>query len=163
MNPISRFTTALLLLGVLAGCALPDRIVPNTTSADVLVSKLGKPSTTRANPSGGEIWDYVYGPSGFETWRFTIDGGRMVRSKEQLLTYERLYKVVPGTTTEAQVLDLLGKPSAIMKLSMGPSWEWRINMRPNLGHFIVNFDRNGIASSIGVMMDMTHDSSDKGP
>lgn len=162
MNPIFRMTFVLLILGVLAGCALPGSIQPNTTNADELLKKLGKPAETRANPAGGEYWDYVYGPSGIETWRFGIDGGRVVRSKEQLLTYERLYKVTPGSTTQAQVLDLLGKPSGITNLAMGPSWDWRVDLRPTMGHFVVNFDRQGIASSVNVMMDMSIDSGDKG-
>jgi hypothetical protein len=153
---LSHITLSLLLLAALAGCALPGMIATNT-SADVLSQKLGKPTETRANPAGGEYWDYVYGPEGTETWRFAIDGSRMVRSKEQILTHERLHKVVPGTTTQAQVRELLGKPSGIYELRMGPTWDWRIDMPPTKGHFIVNFDRNGVATSIGVLMDMIMD------
>ncbi len=55
-----------LVAAALVGCAAPGSIAPNT-SADVLVQKLGKPSDTRRNPQGGEYWDYVYGPEGFDT------------------------------------------------------------------------------------------------
>jgi hypothetical protein len=162
MNIISRITTVLLTVVTIAGCALPGTIVPNTTNADELVNKLGKPTATRANPGGGEFWDYVYGPAGTQTWRFGVDGGRMVRSAEQLLTYDRLYQVVPGVTTQDQVRELLGKPGQVRRLAMGPTWEWRVDLKPNLGHFIVNFDDRGLATSIGVLMDMTIDSGDKG-
>jgi len=161
MNTIVRILPALLITVALAGCAFPGSIATNI-SADELVQKLGKPTETRANPAGGESWDYVYGPSGFETWRFSVDSGRMVRAKEQLLTYERFYKIVPGTTTEAQVRELLGRPASINNLAMGPTWDWRFDMKPTPGHFIVNFDRRGIATSVGIMMDMKIDSSDKG-
>ena len=75
MKAIARLLTALLIATGLAGCALPGAIAPNTTSADELVRKLGKPSDTRANPGGGEYWDYVYGPAGTQTWRYGVDGG----------------------------------------------------------------------------------------
>jgi hypothetical protein len=162
MKPFSLLTARLLILGVLAGCAQPGLIVPNSTSADELLRKFGKPAETRANPSGGEFWDYVYGPAGAETWRFSIDGGRVVRSKEQLLTFERLYKVIPGTTTEAQVRELLGKPSQIMNLRVGPVWEWRANLQPAPGHFFVTFDGKGVAVSKGAVLDPHFDGGDKG-
>jgi len=162
MNLIHRIIPALLIVGALAGCALPGSIVPNTTDADVLLKKLGKPTDTRPNPQGGEFWEYVYGPAGTETWLFGVDGGRMVRSAEQLLTYDRLYKVVPGVTTQAQVRELLGKPGQIMRLRHEIIWDWRVDLRPTLGHFIVRFDPNGVATGVGVMMDMTLDSGDKG-
>jgi hypothetical protein len=163
MKPIFRWIPALFLLAWLAGCALPGSIVPNTTTADELLRKFGKPTETRTNPAGGEFWDYVYGPLGTESWRFGIDGGRTVRSKEQLLTYERLGKVAVGSATEAQVRELLGKPSQIMQLRMGPVWEWRVNLQPSLGHFFVGFDTKGVAASRGVVMDFTADGGgDKG-
>jgi outer membrane protein assembly factor BamE (lipoprotein component of BamABCDE complex) len=152
MNPLSRITLPLLLLAALSGCALPG-LIATGTSADELTRKLGKPAETRANPAGGEYWDYVYGPEGTQTWRFAVDGSRKVSGKEQLLTYERLYKVVPGATTEAQVRELLGKPSGISNLAMGPAWDWRIDMPPTKGYFVVNFDRKGVATSIAVLMD----------
>lgn len=161
MKPMLRHTTTLLLLGALAGCALPGA-VPTNISADELIKQLGKPTETRKNPAGGESWDYVYGPEGTETWRFAVDGGRMVRAKEQLLTYDRLYKIVPGETTEAQVLELLGKPGGITKLAVGPSWDWRIDMPPTRGHFVVNFDNKGVATGISVLMDMKIDGGDRG-
>ncbi len=161
MNLISRMTLALLILGALAGCALPGSIVPNTTGAGTLLQKLGKPTETRPNPQGGEFWEYAYGPAGTETWLFGIDGGRMVRSAEQILTHERLYKVVPGVTTQAQVRELLGKPGKVTQFRYETAWDWRVDLRPTLGHFFVRFDPGGVALGVGVLMDMTIDSNDK--
>lgn len=161
MYPRSRVIPPLLVLLALAGCAVPSHVALNTP-ADNLMKSLGKPTETRANPSGGEFWDYAYGPQGTETWRYGIDGGRVVRSKEQLLTDERLHKVIPGTTTEAQVRDLLGKPSQIMNLRVGPVWEWRVDLKPMLGYYFVSFDGKGVAASKGVMTDPVFDGDDKG-
>jgi hypothetical protein len=153
---------AALLISALAGCVSPASIVPNTTSADELVKKLGKATDTRPDPRGGEYWDYVYGPEGFTTWRYGIDKGRMVRSAEQLLTLERLHKVVPGQTTEAGVLELLGRPARTYRYRHEVAWEWRVMLRPNTGYYVVRFDFNGVALGAGVLEDSRIDGNDRG-
>ena len=110
MNAIFRTAITIFFLGVLAGCAVPGAIVPNQTTADELLQKLGQPTDKRANPAGGEFWEYAYGPAGTQTWLFGVDSGRMVRSSTQLLTEERLRRIVPGQSTEADVRALLGAP-----------------------------------------------------
>lgn len=162
MKPFSRFILAWLPAMLLAGCAIPGSIATNT-SADELVRKLGKPSETSANPAGGEHWDYVYGPAGFETWRFSVDAGRVVRGSEQLLTFARLHQVQVGVSTEKDVRALLGKPSGITALRNGPAWDWRVNLEPTLGHFVVSFDRNGIATSTMVLHDFHADGDRSDP
>ncbi len=161
MNLVNRMTGTLMLLAALAGCAMPASIVPNDTTANELLQRLGKPSDIRPNPQGGEFWEYVYGPQGTETWLFGIDGGRMVRSSTQLLTTERLQRVVPGVTTEAQVRELLGKPRDITRFQDETAWEWRVDMPPNLGLFIVRFSPNGVATGINVIVDISSDSNDR--
>ena len=161
MNILPRFTSSLVLLGLLAACAMPAAIKPNDTTADELLTRLGKPTAVRANPQGGEYWEYAYGPQGTETWLFGIDRGRMVRSSTQLLTTERLQRVVPGVTTEAQVLELLGTPRKINHFREEIAWEWRVDLPPNQGQFVVRFDRNGIATGINVLVDIYADSNDK--
>ena len=156
MKRIFRIALA-LLIGVLAGCAQPGSIVPNTTTADELVKKLGKPTDTRPNPQGGEFWDYVYGPEGTATWRYGVDGKRMVHSADQLLTQERLYKVVPGVTTEAGVTELLGRPRMITRYSQETVWEWRADLRPNTGIFAVRFTHDGLALGVAVLLDVQID------
>jgi hypothetical protein len=146
-----------LLISVLAACAAPGSIVPNTTSADELVKKLGKPSDTRPNPQGGELWDYVYGPEGVTTWRYAVDNKRMVRSADQLITHERLYKVVPGVTTEAGVIELLGRPRLISRYSYETAWEWRVQLTGEMGIFFVRFTHDGIATGVGIQKDVTID------
>ena len=103
MNALLRTGLVILFLGILTSCATPSAIVPNTTTADELLKKLGSPTDKRANPAGGEFWEYATGPEGTQTWLFWIDSGRMVRSSTQLLTEERLRQIVPGKTTEAEV------------------------------------------------------------
>jgi hypothetical protein len=146
-----------LMIAVLAGCASPGSIVPNTTTAGELAQKLGRPSDKRANPQGGELWDYVYGPEGVTTWRYAIDTGGMVRSAEQLLTLEQLYKVVPGETNEAGVLELLGKPRLVTRYRQEVVWEWRVDLSPVRGFYIVRFGFDGRARGVGVVEDWPAD------
>jgi len=145
------------IIGTLAGCASPGSIVPNTTTTAELVQKLGRPSDKRADPRGGEYWDYVYGPEGYTTWRFAVDNGGMVRNAEQLITLERLHKVVPGETDEAGVLELLGRPRMITRYKHEVVWEWRVNLSPMRGVYIVRFGFDGKAQGVGVLEDMPVD------
>lgn len=147
----------MLMIGVLTGCVSPGSIVPNTTTADELVKKLGGPRDKRTNPQGGEFWDYVYGPEGFTTWRFAVDKGGMVRGAEQLVTRERLYKVVPRETSEAEVLMLLGRPAMITRYRHEVVWEWRADLSPMRGYYIVRFGFDGRANGVGVVEDMSDD------
>ncbi len=157
MRLISRFIPVLLVIGALAGCAMPGSIVPNSTTADELLKKLGAPTDKRPNPQGGEFWEYAYGPEGTETWLFGIDQGRMVRSSLQLLTEERIHQIVPGKTTEAEVLALLGKPRQITRFREESAWEWRVSMSPGYGLYVVRFGPDGRATGINVLQDVLGD------
>jgi len=106
---------------------------------------------------GSELWDYVYGPEGVETWRFDIDRNRKVGSATQLLTQERLYRVVPGVSTADDVKMLLGKPREIVKLGGETAWEWRVAMPPEVGVFVVRFGPDGKASGYNVLEDIKSD------
>ena len=143
---------ALLLVITLGGCVLPGSIAVNT-SADELLKKMGKPSEVRRTADGGEAWDYAYGPEGFATWRYTVDSKRVVRSVDQLLTEQRLYKVVLGESKEADVIEALGQPRRKMRLSNGVTWEWRVQLRPTPGVYIVTFDYQGVVRNVGIYMD----------
>lgn len=161
MSPIIRLVSKLLIILLIAGCATPASIQPNATTADELLNRLGKPTSTRSAPGGGEFWEYAYGPQGTQTWLYRIDSGRMVRSAEQLLTVERLHRVVPGETTQAQVRELLGEPRKMRQLREEMVWEWRVDLAPNLGVFVARFDANGRATGINVLVDISPDSRDK--
>lgn len=156
---VARFFV-IALVGVLAGCAIPSAIKPGAT-ADELTQKLGKPTEVRPGPDGGESWDYAYGPEGIHTWRFDLDRSRTVRAATQLLTEERLFRVVPGVTTEADVIELLGKPRDIVKFREEVAWEWRVAIGPEYGIYVVRFGPDGKATGYNVLKDFKYD-SDRG-
>lgn len=150
------FISALLLITALAGCAFPAAIKPGA-STDELLQKLGKPTEIRRGPQGGESWDYAYGPEGVETWRFDIDQGRKVSQSTQLLTLERLQRVVAGVTTQEEVKTLLGQPREIVVLGGETVWEWRVALPPEYGVYVVRFAPNGIATGYNVLRDFKRD------
>lgn len=164
MNTFRRYAAVLAVISLLAGCAIPGSIVPNATTADELLQKLGQPTDKRPNPQGGELWEYAYGPEGVETWLFGIDQGRMVRSSTQLLTEERLHRVEAGKTTEAEVIALLGKPRDITRFSHETAWEWRVMVGSTPGIYVVRFGSDGKALGYNVLMDFRYDDGrDSGP
>jgi len=157
MITLRHIAAVLLVLGLLGGCAMPSAVVPNATTAEALLERLGQPTDRRANPQGGEFWEYAYGPEGTETWLFGIDQGRMVRSSTQLLTHERLRQIVPGKTTEADVLALLGKPREITRYREETAWEWRVRLGPEYGVYVVRFGPDGRALGYNVLRDAKSD------
>lgn len=164
MSTFLRIAVAILFLGILAGCAIPSAIVPNQTTADELLQKLGKPTDKRVNPAGGEFWEYAYGPAGTQTWLFGVDSSRVVRSSTQLLTEERLNRIVPGQTTEAEVRALLGAPRDTTRFREETAWEWRVMIGPLPGIYVVRFDSRGLATGYNVLPDLMIDGNpDAGP
>jgi hypothetical protein len=147
---------------ILAGCAMPERIVPNQTSAEELQQKLGQPTTKRPT-ADGEAWDYVYGPEGIQTWRFTVNAQRRVTSVTPLLTEERLRRLVPGQSTESDVLEMLGKPRDTGRVGGEMTWEWRVDLQPQLGVYVVRFGDNGRVSGYNILPDVLIDGGNPGP
>jgi outer membrane protein assembly factor BamE (lipoprotein component of BamABCDE complex) len=158
-----RMFLTLSLISALAGCAIPSAIQIGT-SADELQQKLGKPTAVKAASGGGEFWEYAYGPEGTETWLYRIDQGRVVRSAVQLLTEERLQKIQPGVSTEADVRELLGTPRDITRFSHETAWEWRVRIGPDYGTYVVRFGPDGRAIGYNVLKDFLIDGDkDSGP
>jgi outer membrane protein assembly factor BamE (lipoprotein component of BamABCDE complex) len=149
-------STTLLLIGTLAGCAAPSAIRVGA-SADEVQQRLGKPTEVLKGAQGGELWDYVYGPEGVESWRFAIGSNRKVAGTTQLLTQERLHRVVPGVSTSDDVKMLLGKPREVINLGGETVWEWRVAIPPEVGVFVVRFGPDGKASGYNVLEDIKSD------
>lgn len=112
----------------LAACATIDapRIAPGTPASE-LRARLGAPSEEARLPGGERAWYYVFGPYGFETWRYTLDSGDRVARAEQLLSERRFRDIVPGETAREDVRRMFGPPmeSAAFPLSRTEAWTYR--------------------------------------
>ena len=106
--------SGLLAASLLAGCAhLSDSglVVGQSTGAEG-VAKFGQPANRVAKPDGGSVLYYPQGPYGHTSYAVVLGADGKLQAIEQRLTDENFAKIIPGTTTAKQVLELLG-PSLI--------------------------------------------------
>ena len=117
--------SAWVLLAVAGGCASVGSISPGKSSMDDVRSTLGRPSDIRWSPAGREIWEYATGPEGDETYVITFNAAGTVLSVRQALSAESIGAIRVGSTTKAQVRDLLGLPGDAYTIGAMEVWEWR--------------------------------------
>jgi len=131
-------------IGVLGGCASPRSLVSGQSNEADVRGRLGNPTDTRADRNGEQIWEYATGPEGFETYRVRFGADGKVKEVTQLLSEEQLDKVVPGSTTQAEVRLLLGRPMEEVTYMPGLTWTWRYMRTGSIpGWLIVTFNPNG--------------------
>jgi len=157
----SRSFPALLLLGALAGCAGPGSVVPQQTTIAEVRARMGTPTDIRFDRNGEELWEYARGPAGTETYLIRFDKDGRVRSITQLLTQEQFARIVPNKTTKAQARELLGRPSDQSFLRTGTAWSWRVLVGPQLGYFVVRFNRADIVEEAMLLIDISPDDRDR--
>jgi len=156
-----RLISSLVLLsciGVLAGCANPRLLVPGQSTEPDVRARLGNPTDARVDRNGERIWEYATAPEGFETYhvRFGADG--KVKGVTQLLTEEQLDKVIPGSTTQADVRLLLGRPWEEATYMPGLTWTWRYLRIGSLpGWLIVTFNPDGTVRDKIAVLEQTDD------
>jgi hypothetical protein len=139
-----KLSTTLLWLscsGLLGGCATGHSLVPGqSTEADVR-ARLGAPTDTRAEADGDRVWEYARGAEGFHTYMVRMGPDGRVKEVVQVLTEERLSRIVPGKTTRSEVRRLLGRPSHENQYGAGLTWSWRYKKGDVLpGHLVVSFN-----------------------
>jgi hypothetical protein len=102
---------------------------------------MGNPTDTRTDPNGDRLFEYATGPEGLNTYLVRIGADGKVKEVTQLLTEDRLARIVPSKTTKAEVRQLLGRPSYVDTYSVGLTWSWRYakgGIQP--GHLVVTFN-----------------------
>lgn len=155
---------ALPLLGLtmmLAACAGARGIVPAQSTLSEVRTSLGSPTDIRFDRNGDELWEYARGPMGTETYRVRAGKDGRVKSVTQLLTEAQFAKIVPGQMNKADVRHLLGRPSDQAFLYNGTSWTWRVDLKPQTGHFVVHFDSNDVVLDKIIIFDVI-DGPDRG-
>ena len=119
-------TTLLLLCLLLAACsgyAPPDAVIG--MSRDELLLRMGKPDAELASKEGTRL-EFPRGPSRKHTWFVYLEGSGKVSRAEQVLT-ERNFNLINPGMTQAQVRQLLGRPSEVKMLGRerGAVWNYR--------------------------------------
>jgi hypothetical protein len=147
----------LILAGLLAGCVGPRTIVPAQSTLTDVRASVGSPTDIRFDQNGEELWEYARGPLGTETYLIRAGKDGRVKSVTQLLTEERFAKIMPNQTTKADARHLLGRPSDQAFLYNGTSWTWRVDLKPQTGHFVVHFDPNDIVLDKIIIFDDSRD------
>jgi hypothetical protein len=138
---------------ILFGCAAPGSVVPQQATATEVRDRVGLPTDIRFDANGEELWEYATGPSGTETYLIRMSRDARVKEVTQIITVDRFAEVQVGKTTKAQIRDWLGRPSDLRYLRNGLVWEWRVNLRPELGHLAVRFDDADIVREKMVLTD----------
>jgi SmpA/OmlA family protein len=153
-----KFSAILLALscgGPLGGCATGHSLVPGqSTEADVR-TRMGAPTDARVEADGDRVWEYARGAEGFHTYMVRMGPDGRVKEVTQVLTEERLARVVPGKTTRSEVRRLLGRPSFEDTYGVGLTWSWRYkkgDVHP--GHLVVTFNRDDTVSTRIAILDL---------
>jgi hypothetical protein len=125
---ILAIAAATLLLGA---CASFDGrgLVPGQSRAADVEASMGSPHQRLALPNGDTALYYSRLPEGRKMFVATLAPDGTLRGIEQRLEYPFIKRIVPNTTTAAQVRELLGPPwtSTRMARQQRVVWEypWR--------------------------------------
>ncbi len=150
--------SGLLAASLLAGCAHLGNsglVVGQSTGAEV-VAKFGQPANRVARPDGGSVLYYPGGPMGHTSYAVVLRADGKLQAIEQRLTDENFAKIMVGTTTAKQVLELLG-PSFIHTSSTWQGldvWEYKLPIDTTRYVLWVQFSQaDGIVRSVAKVSD----------
>jgi len=144
--------SGLLAATLLAGCASysgSGLVVGKSTGTEVEAS-MGRPAERLTKPDGGSVLYYPRGPAGRDTFAVLLGADGKLRAIEQRLTDEYFAKIVPGTTTAAQVRELIG-PSMIhssLTWQKRDVWEYYIGDYVHPFILYVQFSADGIVREV---------------
>lgn len=148
------FALAAALLG---GCASYDGrgLVPGTSTAAEAEALMGPPAETRATADGGRVMVFPRAPLGRHTYAVAVGPDGRVRGVEQLLTWANTEKLLAGTTTRAQVRELLGPPGIVSRLprQQREVWEYKWLHYDEKRILWVQFSDDGIVREVLNMRD----------
>jgi hypothetical protein len=152
---LSKTLLWLSCIGLLGGCATGHSLVlGQSTEADVR-AQMGAPGETRVEADGDRVWEYAKGPEGFYTYMVRMGPDGRVKEVTQVLTEERLARIVPAKTTRSEVRRLLGRPSYEDVYGAGLTWSWRYkkgDVHP--GHLVVTFNRDDTVRDAIAIVDL---------
>lgn len=149
------FLCCIVLLG---GCADPRYLVPGQSTTSDVRARLGTPTDTYTDRNGDQLLQYATGPEGFMTYQVRLGTDGRVKEVTQLLTEEQFAKVSPGTTTKAEVKNLLGRAMEEMVYSAGLTWSWRFSLGARQpGFLVVTFNPDDTVKDKIILIDPSGD------
>ena len=112
-----------LLLAACSAYAPPEAVIG--MSRDEVLLRMGKPDMELPSKDGSRL-EFPRGPFGRHTWFVYLDGNGKVSRVEQVLTEQNFSRISPDMT-QAEVRQLLGRPSAVQGLARdrGVLWNYR--------------------------------------
>ena len=130
----------------LGACATPSSVPIGAMISDVK-SSTGNPTATWPLPDGGTRLQYSSQPAGQTVWNLDFNAKGQMVSREQALTDATFARIVPGRTTQADVLRDFGRPADIQTfpLKQQSSFMYRYTTYGGFSAaMFVNFDPAGV-------------------
>jgi hypothetical protein len=163
MKPIQSAACCAILL--LAGCAYYNSytgsgLVPGKSTASDVQAQMGPPAERLSVASGNTIWYYPRGATGTQTYAVRLSSSGVVQSVDKLLEMDNLKKLVPGTTTTAEVREQFGPPEKVNRFDRQQRnvWEYRMSGYSDEPYFLdVQFSDDGIVREVYFLKDMYRD------
>ena len=157
------FHAVLLAAVLLPGCASYDgsSLVPGTATAADVEALMGPPATRVAKPDGSSVLYYPRGPAGRDSYAVLLGSNGRLQAVEQRLTDANLAKIVPGSSTAAQVRELLGPQPTTSSLTrlQRDVWEYRMGDGSTPYILWVQFSADGIVREVIKMKDPAEDAN----
>lgn len=156
------FVAVVLAAAMLSGCASYSGrgLVPGQSNARDVEALMGAPVERISLAGGDSVWFYPQNPNGLHTYAVRLNPQGIVQAVEQRLTVENLSKLVPGTTTAAQVRELLGPPWQVTRMARQARDVWSYRMQDNalVRHDLyVQFSTDGVVREVIMLRDYVNE------
>lgn len=117
------------LLALFGACDLiaQRELRPGESTVEDVRKLMGKPETIWEEADGRQVYEYVRGPEGTDTWMVEIGADGRYRGMTNALAADNLARVRPGMSRD-DVRRLLGKPGSETPFPARDEvvWSWRV-------------------------------------
>lgn len=144
-----------------AGCTTASYdgrgLVAGKSDAKEVEALMGQPAERIGTAGGDSVWFYPRNPGGLHTFAVRLDAQGIVREVDQRLTLDNLAKLAPGTSTAAQVREVLGPPWQVSRMARQQRdvWSYRMDNGLFVEHDLyVQFSFDGIVREVLMLQDM---------
>lgn len=135
-------------------------LVPGRSDAKEVEALMGQPAERLGTAGGDSVWFYPRNPGGLHTFAVRLNPQGIVQEVDQRLTPDNLAKLAPGTSTAAQVRELLGPPWQVARMARQQRdvWSYRMDNGQFVDHDLyVQLSYDGIVREVLLLKDMKND------